>query len=404
MGTHESIRHHDEDTARNWHFITLLLGFFGFCISLYGTYHHRLLIASGKTDAFCNINQTFNCDAVASSVYSRFLTIPWSVWGLAYFFTILVLLLCSMARYGNRKEHLFAYTVSVAVGGLVSIALAFISFKLLGVGCLICIATYFVNLGQVLMLFVGFKKQYIDFRGMNFKNYFASMVNTLIGVATILIAYNIVGEKDLTEKKVAPVAKVEQHEETQSTNPGVSLPLSLTQYSGLGEDYRKGPDDAKIVLQIFSDFQCPACRNVSSHLEEIFQSYPGKILMVYRNYPLDNACNPIVKHKMHQHACTLALMGRCAGLYGKFWQFHDIAFDRQGELTEGSPQEWAKEAGLTQDQVTSCLKDKGISDKLADDIKLGNNLGLEGTPIVFLNGIQFPIQNLKDEVKKLAGL
>jgi protein-disulfide isomerase/uncharacterized membrane protein len=405
MEAQNSILQEEKDSSRSWHVFALITAVVGLLISLYSIYHYRLLASSmGHTEAFCNINETFNCDAVASSMYSRFLTIPWSVWGAAYFFTVLGLLFCSFKRLGNRKEHLFAYTVCVLTGGIVAVALAFISFRLLHVGCLICMCTYAVNAIQLGIVWFGFKRKHIDLKGLTFKNIYSSLVSTVLGLAVVLITYNIVGEQDPMKKNTSTTPVAENESSSRQETAPVHIPLSLNAYSGLGEDYRKGPDDAKIRIDIFSDFQCPSCKGVSELLEELYQSYPSKILMVYHNFPLDQGCNPLVQHKMHVFACPLASLARCAGRFGKFWQYHDLAFSKQSELKEQSAVQWAKEIGLSDEQVNACLSDKSIADKIQEDVKLGIKLGIEGTPSLYLNGrhINTSFQEFKNEVKRLA--
>src|SRR5438477_10172800 len=119
MEIHESDLQEENDSSRLWHLLALFVAAVGFCVALYGIYHHRLVSAFGESGAACNINAKINCDAVEASAYSHFLTIPWSVWGAAYFFTVLLLLTFSLKRLGNRQEHLLAYTLCVVAGLIV---------------------------------------------------------------------------------------------------------------------------------------------------------------------------------------------------------------------------------------------------------------------------------------------
>lgn len=397
-----------DDKSRLWHLAALFIAVIGLILSLYQIYHFRLVMTLGESGSFCNINSTVNCDAVAMSSYSRFLTVPIPVWGTAFFFSICGLLLCSLNGLGNRKEHLLAYALSVLSGVIVSIILAFISFKILGLTCIACVSVYCVTLVQAILLRVAFKRRLIDLSGVTFKNLYSGLVSLALGFAIVLTTYNIIGEQDLVPKKIVKESSSEEsHTSPSSSSPNSSIneiPISLNPYSGFGEDYRKGPDDSKARIIIFSDFQCPACRSVSNVLEEIYQSFPGKVQLVYRNYPLDQACNPVIQHKAHEHACKLATLARCAGVYGKFWAYHDLAFEKQADLSVQSPVIWAKKVGLTDEQIDGCLTDKAIADKLKDDIELGTKLGIEGTPTIFLNGRRMAgsLQELRDNVRSLV--
>ncbi len=393
-----------QDTSRSWHLVALLTALAGLCIAFYSIYHYRLVTSLGQSGAFCNINATVNCDAIAASSYSRFLTIPWGVWGAGYFFTVLLLLTFSFNKMGNRQEHLLAYSLCAVAGILVSITLAFISMKVLGITCLICVSIYLVNLIQGALLWWALKSKLIVLKTLQFKNLYSGLVTTVLGFAAVLITYNIIGEQDIVKVKTLPHNEPTLAQTLPTVTPIENIPISVSEYSGLGEDYRKGPDNAKLQIILFSDFECPGCKIFSQTLEEAFQSYPGKILLVYRNYPLDQACNPIMTQKMHEHACQLALIARCAGRYGKFWPYHDLAFAKQSELNASSPKQWAKDVGLTETQIKDCLADKNLELKLKEDIDLGTQLHLEHTPTIFLNGRRFlgKLPELKDEIKMIV--
>lgn len=392
-----------ESGTVRWHAISIIVTLIGLLLSVYSIYHHRLVQALGKSGAFCNISATVNCDAIALSAYSRFLSVPWGVWGTGYFLAALLLLGFSLKRLGNRHEHLMTYGLLVALGWLMSGILAFIAYKYIGVACLVCISIYLVNFVNGVLLWFGLKKGLIQLGRFNIKKAYSGLVTAALAVSTVLITYNILGEQ-LPIEPASPTKYVDSQDKPFTpTNPKVDIPISLSPYSGFGEDFRKGPEDAKLTLILFSDFECPGCKGVSSLIEEIYGSYSKQIRLVYKNYPLDQSCNPIMQNKMHEHACQLAILARCAGQYGKFWAYHDLAFEKQGELNAKSPVLWAKQVGLTEEQTSSCLKDKSLSDKLQDDIALGTKLGINGTPTIFLNGQQFRGRwsELKDEVRKV---
>src|SRR5690606_25971169 len=111
------------------------------------------------------------------------------------------------------------------------------------------------------------------------------------------------------------------------------IPINTSPYSGFGEDFRKGGDQAAVVLTEFADFQCPACASFAPTLETLHKDFGDRILIVYKNYPLDTTCNPQLSNQIHEFACDMAVAARCAGQYEKFWQFHDLAFARQSSVS-----------------------------------------------------------------------
>jgi rhodanese-related sulfurtransferase/predicted DsbA family dithiol-disulfide isomerase len=175
--------------------------------------------------------------------------------------------------------------------------------------------------------------------------------------------------------------------------------------SGLGEDYRKGREDAEVVIVEFSDFQCPGCAGGAEFLGSLVEKYEDEILLVFKNYPLDRHCNPAIKRRFHEHACDIAVMARCAGAQGKFWEFHDLAFAQQRPMSGDKIRSWAAEVGLSNSQIDACLaREDEFLRKIGEDIFEGEKLGVQGTPTIFLNGrklLSYDYQALTRDVERI---
>ncbi len=137
-----------------------------------------------------------------------------------------------------------------------------------------------------------------------------------------------------------------------------------------------GPTDAPVTIVEFSDFQCPACQKSVTVLKELRRLYREQIRLVYRDYPAPN----------HPHAPQAAEAAQCAGEQNKFWEYHDILFDRQ---TPGKGWDFpalAKELGLELDTFATCLNTRRYRDEVAKDLYDGLTLGIASTPTFFING------------------
>lgn len=362
-----------------WAFGALVVALLGIVASIYSIKHHIDVHATGQTDAACNINATFSCDEVALSKYSEVLGIPLGVYGLGYFASMLVLLGVGIMGGKPAKEHLQAYAVMVGIGLVTSLVLAGISIALLGNYCVTCIGVYTLTILQGVVLLIG--REDIP-KGFDFKNVFSGGTTAAIAVAAVVLGYSFLkpGQKspDTARDPAKPLPTVSDKVE--------DIPVAKSAYTGLGEDYRKGGDNAAVVIQEFADFQCPACKSIQGTLEELHREYGDRVLIVYRNYPLDNSCNSAIRNKMHEHACSAAVMARCAGQYGKFWEYHGLAFDKQAEISAANVRAWGAAVGLTAEQMDSCAASKDLMDKVKDDIALGNKLNIDSTPTVYING------------------
>jgi protein-disulfide isomerase len=376
------------DRRKTWLIIAFIIGLIGIAVSVYSTNHHLLVKASGQTDAACNINAQFNCDAVALSKYSEVAGIPLGVFGIGYFLAMCVLAGFGLAGGKTAREQIQGYAAMVGIGVVTSAALAAISHFKLDVFCPSCMVIYGLTLLQLIALIV-FRREIPP--GLDVKALGSGGTTAAIVVALTIVAFNLIAPKPAAPSATdTPEAATDLGPDGEPAAPlqgkVEDIPISKSAYAGLGEDYRRGSDDAAVVFVEFADFQCPACQALSQIVGSLHQEFGDKVLFVFRNYPLDRSCNQAIQSKMHEFACNAAIIGRCAGQYGKFWDFHDMAFSHQKQLSNENLKVWATQIGLTAEQVDACLASPDLMAKVKDDIALGNKVGIDGTPTVFING------------------
>jgi protein-disulfide isomerase len=144
-----------------------------------------------------------------------------------------------------------------------------------------------------------------------------------------------------------------------------------------------GPADARVTVQIFSDFECPFCSRVMPILDELRELYPADVRIVWRHYPL-----PFHRHALL--AARAAEQARAQGGDEAFW-----ALARRMLGTRDQPPErldpatltrYADELGLEHDQFVAGLSDRSHEGVIARDIALGQQLGIEATPGFIING------------------
>ncbi len=384
----------------------IILALIGLGISIYSTKHHLAVKASGATDAFCNINATFNCDDVAKSSYAEILNIPLGVWGGGFFLGLIILMGFGLWKPRYAREVAQTYSAFVIIGILASIVLGAISALQIGALCLTCIGVYGINLLQGAWLFLNKKD-------VDTQNFWQGISNgssyVVIGIALAVGSYQLFkpAPKDFKEDKPqTDIATVRHDSEMSNLAPArFEFKIDRSAFSGMGEDYRSGSDEAKVVIVEFADFECPACRMAFEQVRQMKKEFGDSIQVVFKNYPLDNACNAGIPRKMHENACTAAILTRCAGAIGKFWDLHDKIFDRQKDISASNLVSWAREVGLTDSQIKECQASNDILNKIKDDINVGNQAGVDSTPTIFINGQKFVGQRsgetLRAEIQKL---
>ncbi len=144
-----------------------------------------------------------------------------------------------------------------------------------------------------------------------------------------------------------------------------------------------GEESAPIALVEFSDFQCPFCaRLFSQTLPQIKENYvkKGKARFYYRDLPLQ---------AIHPNALPAAYSARCANEQGKFWEMHDLLFERQA-LWAGQPDpkdtfvSYAEELGLDIEAFSQCYDNAKYQEDITKDVSDAAKLAVRGTPAVFI--------------------
>lgn len=149
-------------------------------------------------------------------------------------------------------------------------------------------------------------------------------------------------------------------------------------------DHAQGPETAAVTLVEYADFQCPTCAAFAPVLERLVEEYPDDLRFVYRFFPLQS---------IHPNATIAAEAAEAAGLQGKFWEMHDLLFDRQSEWNSvNNPKDlftdYAQTLGLNTEQFKNDLGSQVVKDRVQADLQSATSANLSGTPTFFVNGRQ----------------
>ena len=137
-----------------------------------------------------------------------------------------------------------------------------------------------------------------------------------------------------------------------------------------------GPENAAVHVVEFSDFECPYCSRAANVVHQIREKYGDKVRIVFRQFPL----------AMHPNARVAAEAALAANAQGKFWPFHDRLFKNQQQLDRSSLETHAKDSGLDMGSFKKSLDDKKFAAQVDADMKLGEEVSVQGTPTMFING------------------
>jgi protein-disulfide isomerase len=149
-----------------------------------------------------------------------------------------------------------------------------------------------------------------------------------------------------------------------------------------------GDPNAPIRMDVYSDFQCSACNIFAQQVEPaVVEQYveTGQVYIVYRHFPiLDRGTN---------ESRQSANASMCAAEQGRFWDYHDMLFANvlgvnAGSFTERRLNAFAEALDMDTDAFSACLRENRYQNLVTEDITMAQQLGLTGTPSVFVNDIQ----------------
>lgn len=141
----------------------------------------------------------------------------------------------------------------------------------------------------------------------------------------------------------------------------------------------EGPANAPITIVEFADFECPHCAQVSPLLDKVVQDRKSDVRFAFKFFPLPG----------HAHADIAARAAIAASRQGKFWEMHHLLFANQARLEQSDLDGYAKQLGLDLSRFHADMQSKETTDRIARDRKLGEDLKIDGTPSIFINGRKF---------------
>jgi len=321
-----------------------------------------------KLGGVCAINQKISCEVLTYKQYSEWLGVPSPVYALFTFLVLMILAYRGSKNMGvNRvREDAYAYLLSI-VALLAGVVMAFISFVILKKVCLFCFIYYVIILATwwLARSIAGSHGQSAEASVKREASaFYSSQWFWLTGIAfACLITFS-----HFAFEKTAK--------------------LSENTVTIKGDDMKStGNPNSKVTMTIFSDFQCPACKQAAGVLKELEASeYGSKVRIIYKFFPLDPSCNKGAKYGQHLMACDAAKAAVCAAQQQKFWRFHDKLFENQQSLYEKKFFQLAQEENLDMDKFGACYYSKSAMEEVSKDADEGSALPVTATPSIYFNG------------------
>ena len=348
--------------------------------------------------SFCTINSFVDCDGVARTEKAFFLGVPLAVWGVILYCLFLFLAWVDKIREKINFPLLdvfknpSSYIASIGLLSFcISMALAMISFFDIKKVCIVCFATYFVNL---FISLIGVQK---DFFITDIKN---TILDFLAGVkqyTTLFLAvclFLVLTLGYFSQSLVlAPNIK-----RVKSLNEFTRLKYNIYQIEG----NTLGNPDGDVQIFVYGDFLCPFCKTMNIMLHKLALE-DKKVAVYHVNYPLDEACNPVVTKKIHPGSCILSKYALAAQNQGNYWGMVSLIYN---SIPKGEKEllGLSKQIGLDIDKLYKDAHSKEIDEYLQNQVYRGINEKIFGTPTIIIDGIPhsevMPYYHLKELVKQ----
>jgi protein-disulfide isomerase len=147
-----------------------------------------------------------------------------------------------------------------------------------------------------------------------------------------------------------------------------------------------GDPNAKVKIQVFEDFQCSACKAYTRDVEpDVISKIVETGMAYYEFYQY-----PFLDQGTYQDSHRAALAAECAAAQNRFWDYKRILFANStevaGEFPDARLTAFAQSLKLNMSDFETCLNTAKFQSKVDADIKLGNDMGVTGTPSLFVDG------------------
>ncbi len=145
----------------------------------------------------------------------------------------------------------------------------------------------------------------------------------------------------------------------------------------------RGDPKAPVVLEEFGDFECLPCSLLWPALIKLEADYGDRLVVVFREHPL----------RIHRYAMDAARAAEAAGLQGKFWEMHDTLYRNRATWVPAAYvrpylNDYARDLQLDVDRFKEDMDSPQVASRLAADWERGDSLGIDRTPVVFVNGVK----------------
>ncbi len=320
------------------------------------------------------------CAQLAAGKWGKIPGIQWPVSFLGFSYFLSVMGVCIVDRC--RLPRIFIFLIRTGVMTSILFTGIMLVEKIL---CPYCLFFHLINITFWILLETSHSPAPLRYRPiMVFFTLFIGS-SLILGVmnANKKAAVSTAAERELGKSREQIMAASDDNPEKQ--------PRSLSPSGGFTGRYRMGPEQAPVRLVVFSDYQCPDCYRIEKEIQSVAARYKN-ISISAKQYPMSSDCNPrYTTRNPHPNACWAARAAEAAGILqgtDGFWRMHEWLFERKGLFTDEQLRLGLEQLGFEYDAFIRAMTSEETLRRVRNDIDEAIALGLNYTPMVYVNGME----------------
>ena len=354
----------------------------GFSLTIYlAIVYHEANFNLYALPSACAISDFMDCDAVARTTESQFFGVPLAYWGMfLYLFMMMLMCVDRLKKLPGLKflevfKNKYHYIASLGVISF-TISMILLCVSLFGIKklCIMCAATYIVNLIIGIVAVLGIEGDFVTAIKQSWIDFTDALKPIPYRVAFVVVMICAVAflSWTYTTAVFSPALKSQR-------GYGEFLKSKTNKYAISGNILGSDAEDA-VVLHVYSDYMCPMCSVFNMMVHKLSKDFTN-LRIEHHSLPLDTACNKYMTQEFHKGSCTMAKYAEAAHMQGKFWEVNTLFFDEK-PASEAEVIRVLEESGfdLDMDKLKKDARSKKVADIINADIDYAVSKNLFGTP------------------------
>ena len=244
--------------------------------------------------------------------------------------------------------------------------------------CILCVATYFINLFIALVAVGGKLNNFVD----SFKTTFFDFIDgvkkyTKTFIILVLLFTSFLAYSGITLNFVPHI------KQTKSILKYRKIKVNPYRISG----NTLGNPDGDVIIELYSDYVCPLCYINNIMLHQAAKEFRN-IQVIHHNLPFDKECNPYISINMHPNACFMSRAAIASRNQCNYWEMSSLLYEKQPKNTK-AVLELVKQLNFNEEEFLIDLNSKETAKEIQDELMQAAELGLDATPTMFIGGEKY---------------